>query len=590
MKHKTATLFVGLAIVLAMATLLSLFHLSPARAGENAWTTTGPYGVTMMELVIDPANSQTIFATTPDGPASVYKSTDGGLTWLPSSNGIPEHANAAWNDSLVIDARRSDTLYVATERGVYKSVDAGQTWTQKSMLVEDGVQKLVQAWSMAISPADGTLFVGGYDNPMGAGAGGGIFRSRDGGETWERLGNGAPTGSVRSLKIAPSAAHILYAGSDDQGIVKSMDSGASWQPVNAGFATNPAIAYLAVDPFDAQVVYMSTHGQGIYKTTDGGQHWMPIGSGLDNSDVRAIAIDPGNQQVIYVGGGPDSGTPGVYRSLDNQGLSWAPMMEGMGSRVVWSLAMDQNIPQNIYAGTASGIWKYTLVAGPEDYSISINAGDLFTNQTTVTLTLTAPAGTSEMMISNEGGFNDASWEPFVTEKSWTITAYGAHVIPRIVYAKFKTHGQISGLYQDDIVLDVTAPTGSVQVAGPIETAAPSGTTSLSAPSVEKTGTLSNSLWLPLLAKNYHPGLTLVGLSLSASDDLSGVADMIISNDASFVDAQWEPYVTERNWWARDAETAAVYVKFRDGAGNQSPAVSASVPSSLRELTSPGSGW
>ena len=137
-----------------------------------------------MGLAIDPANSQTMYATASDGPHGVYKSVDGGNTWLPSSNGIPDYANVAWNDSLAFEPESSDTLYVATEQGVYKTVDSGQTWTKKSTIVEGDSEELIQAWSMTISPADGTLFVGGYDNPMGGGAGGGIFRSRDGAETW----------------------------------------------------------------------------------------------------------------------------------------------------------------------------------------------------------------------------------------------------------------------------------------------------------------------------------------------------------------------------------------------------------------------
>ena len=329
------------------------------------------------------------------------------------------------------------------------------------------------------------------------------------------------------------------------------------------------VLHISVDPFDAQVVYFSTHGQGIYKTIDGGQHWTPIGTGLGNSDIRAIAIDPNNQQIIYAGGGPDTGTPGVYRSLDNMGISWGPMMEGMGSRAIWSFAIDQNTPQNIYAGTASGIWKYTLVSGPADYSISIDDGALFTNQTAITLTLTAPTGTTEMIVSNDGGFDGVAWEPFATQKPWVITEYGDHVLPRVVYTKFKTHGQISGVYQDDVILDTEAPTGTVEIADTIDSVADAGSSHPVTVLSPLSDTLSNTIYLPAVAKNARNGFVPVELVLSATDDMSGVSEMAISNDISFADTQWEAYTTKKDWWVTETGTTSVYVKFRDRAGNQS---------------------
>jgi photosystem II stability/assembly factor-like uncharacterized protein len=537
-------------------------------AGDNTWTTTGPYGVRIMDIAIDPENSQIIYATTPDGTVQVYKSTDGGGTWLPSGNGMPEYAETAWGNSIVFDPGDSDILYVATAKGVYKSADGGQNWVLRSTIVESDTAKTIRARSIAISPVDDTVYAGGYDFPFGDDAGGGIFRSEDGGETWERLGNGAPTGTVLHLAVASGAPHIIYAaGYGDVGVYKSMDGGDSWQPINSGFAKNPGVHRLAIDPYDNQVVYISVSGQGVYRTDDGGQSWIPIGVGL-NIDVRAMAIDPGNQQNIYAGGGADSGTPGAYRSLDNLGQSWAPMTEGMGNRVVWSLALDQSVPQNIYAGTESGIWKYALVSGPADYSISINDGALFTNQTAVSLALTAPPGTTQMIIGNDGGFSGASWEPFASQKSWEITSVGAYVLPRIVYAKFRTNGQTSGLYQDDIVLDVTAPTGTVE----ITTTNGSAVLPLSpqlATNLAFTDNLTYTIYLPATAKAFRPGFVQIGLILSASDDLSGVGQMLIGNDANFTDAQWEMVIERKSWWIPDSGPTTVHVKFRDRAGNES---------------------
>jgi len=553
-------------LVWAIICLAFLFLLADStKAGNNTWTTTGPYGVRIYGIAIDPSNSQVIYASTPDSEVNVYKSIDGGFTWSPSDNGIADGYGEIFG--FAFDPQDSGIVYVAYQGGVHKSTNAGETWELKSTIEISETEYLIRSWSIAISPVDGTLYVGAYGAfPGGVG---GVFRSKDGGETWEHVADESSTdGIISAIAVAPSAPHIIYAGGYSLGgIFKSTDEGDSWQRADTSFGTPPTILAIDVDPYDAQVVYISTDS-GIYKTANGGQTWTPIGTGLNTTSITDIAIDPGNQQVIYVGGG-GAGVPGVYRSLDNTGLSWAPMMDGMGSRVVYSLAIDHNTPQNIYAGTSSGVWKYTLVSGPEDYSITINDGAIFTNQTAVTLTLTAPSGTTEMIISNDGGFGGATWEPFAVQKPWTITAYGNYVIPRVVYVKFKTHGQVSGLYQDDIVLDVTAPTGTIEITGTIDNLASSGFSLLATTLSILTDTMTNTVYLPLVARNSRPGFTLVGLSLSATDDMSGVGEMLISNDVSFGDVQWEAYTTEKNWWVPEAGTTTVYVKFRDRAGNGS---------------------
>jgi photosystem II stability/assembly factor-like uncharacterized protein len=556
--------------------ILALLHRDALDgfAGDDTWSTTGPYGLRIMGLVVDPNDDRIIYATTPEGSPYVFKSTDGGDTWLPSGSGL---GGAGWTDSLVIDPRDSSVLYVAGGEGpLYKSSDAGQTWVARNVLIEDTGTKFIRAMSVAVSPIDGTVYAGGYDwVPSPDDAGGGIFRSKDGGETWERLANGAPTGTVGSLILAPSAPHIIYAGSSDSGIgiYRSTDSGNSWQPIHNGFANAPRVMRIAVDPHDSQVVYMSVISQGVYKSKNGGASWTPIGSGL-NMDVRTIIIDPDNQQTLYAGGGADIGSPGVYRSLD-QGLSWVPMMSGMGGRTVWGLALDRSTPQSMFAGTGSGIWKYTFLTPSADYGVSINGGALFTNQTAVTLTLTAPPGTTQMQISNDGGFGGAAWEPMLSSKPSTITSYGAYVIPRVVYAKFKTNGQVSGLYQDDIVLDQTPPAGSVEITDPI----PSALTTSLPPAAQWltpiSATTAYTVYLPLASRNYIPGYRPVGLVLAASDDLSGVGSMIISVDADFSDAQWQAFVPHLAWYVKEKGASTVFVKYRDGAGNVSQVYSAS---------------
>jgi hypothetical protein len=202
------------------------------------------------------------------------------------------------------------------------------------------------------------------------------------------------------------------------------------------------------------------------------------------------------------------------------------------------------------AGNVSAVYTDTIsldtTVQPE-FGLSINAGALFVNQITVTLTIAATPRTAQMMVGNDGGFSGAQWEPYTTHRQWQITQYGSYVIPRTVYVRFKdTGGNTSATYQDDIILDVTPPTGSVSIIGP-----------------------SSARGLRLLA-------TSVTLSLRAEDDVSGVGTMLISNRPDFAGAAWETYATSRAWTLDSNNT--VYVQFRDNAGNVSVTYSASRPS------------
>jgi hypothetical protein len=150
-----------------------------------------------------------------------------------------------------------------------------------------------------------------------------------------------------------------------------------------------------------------------------------------------------------------------------------------------------------------------------------------------------------MQISNDGGFAGAQWEPYSLYKDWQIISYGNYVIPRTVYARFRnTVGSTSGGFSDDIILDVTAPTGSVSIVSPTRPRAPAST---------------------------------VTLALSAVDDVSGVGRMMLSNRMDFIGGTWQAYTTSAAW-TLDANNT-VYVRFRDNAGNVSQTYSASRGSS-----------
>ncbi len=180
---------------------------------------------------------------------------------------------------------------------------------------------------------------------------------------------------------------------------------------------------------------------------------------------------------------------------------------------------------------------------PSGLGVSINDGDLYTNDPVVMVRTWAP-NVTHVRLSNYGGFADSYWRTYQVTTTWVISTYGSYVMPRFVYVQFKdAYSTVYGTYMDDIVYDPVAPEGSVMIL--------SGETS------------TVTLWL------------------EAYDDNSGVAEMRISDvptmtlsspAGGLTSASWQPYEQTVEWVLTGD---AVYVQFRDRAGNTSPVYSSS---------------
>jgi len=175
---------------------------------------------------------------------------------------------------------------------------------------------------------------------------------------------------------------------------------------------------------------------------------------------------------------------------------------------------------------------------------------LFTNSTSVVLFISAPAGTTEMQVSNNGNFAGSVWEPFTTQKAWAITAYTGTILPRTVYVRFKDASgtPLLATFQDDIILDVVSPTFSLS-----DTVQQGSGGQVGAAALVRT------------------------IGVSATDDGSSPAQMQmrLSNRADFAGAIWRPYASTVTWDFNNGVT--VYVEVRDGAGNRAAAKSLTIP-------------
>ncbi len=182
---------------------------------------------------------------------------------------------------------------------------------------------------------------------------------------------------------------------------------------------------------------------------------------------------------------------------------------------------------------------------PGTYGVSIDEGETYTNQPAVALRLTVPTIATHMMVSNRADFAGAYWQEVNTILNWTLNQEGDLTEPRVVYVRFGNDaGVIVATAQDDILLDMAPPTGSVVIAPAPE----AGVLEAGSP---------------------------VTLTLFAVDDVSGVGHMQVASLSALSGAAWEPYATEKIWTM--GLDGTVYVRFRDLAGNVSPPYSASLP-------------
>ena len=183
--------------------------------------------------------------------------------------------------------------------------------------------------------------------------------------TWREIGPAAAGGRVAAVAGSASNPKLYYLGSAGGGVWKSVNSGQTWDPV---FAKEPvsAIGAVAIDPTDNQTVWVGTgetnprndvsYGDGVYKTTDGGEHWTNVGL-QKTKYIARIVVDPRNHNHVVVAAlgdvFADSSDRGVYVT-DDGGKTWKQTLYAGPSSGASDLAMNAQNPNVLYAG----IWEF----------------------------------------------------------------------------------------------------------------------------------------------------------------------------------------------------------------------------------------
>ena len=277
------------------------------------------------------AHPSTFYMGTVGG--GVWKTEDNGIHWHPISDGyfatgsIGAIRVADSNPNIIYASTGSDGLRsnVIIGKGVYKSTDAGETWTHV------GLEKTGNSGAVLIHPEDYNLvYVAAIGNPFAANPERGVYRSKDGGESWEQvLYVSDETGAV-DLEFAPDNPNEIYAS--------------MWRAERKPWT-----------------IISGGHEGGVYKTDDGGDSWEHLTTGLPNglrgkSDLAVSAADPNRVYVLIEAPGKQGG---VYRS-DNRGVGWRQVsdFQPIRNRPFYYCNLEAH-PKNpdIIWGMAEGYYK-----------------------------------------------------------------------------------------------------------------------------------------------------------------------------------------------------------------------------------------
>jgi photosystem II stability/assembly factor-like uncharacterized protein len=255
--------------------------------------------------------------------------------------------------SLAYDPRNPDRIFMGTMAGkLFLSSDGGAHWSQFARLGGDDYV----LDNVAINPVDpNVMYVAAWALVNNDGD---LFRSSDGGKTWQTL-PGIHGKSLRAMALAPSDPKIIVVGALD-GVYESQDGGDSWAQISPPHhAEIKNVQSVAIDPKNPAIIYAGTWHL-PWKTSDGGKTWESIKKGIiDDSDVFSIIIDPTNPSNMYA-----SACSGIYRS-ESAGLLFHKI-QGMpfSARRTRMIRMDPANSDIVYAGTTEGLWK-TVNGGKE---------------------------------------------------------------------------------------------------------------------------------------------------------------------------------------------------------------------------------
>ena len=272
---------------------------------------------------------------------------------------------------LAIDSRNPAHLLAGSRSLLlYKSEDAGESWKPVPDFAPANELYQTALNTVFIDPGDSHVYYAGVSATNSRSVlenGAGLYKSKNGGKNWIRIPSMAGI-SVYCLAIWDKDHQVMFAGTN-RGVWRSRDSGETWERISPDSNYElQGVMSIAVDPNNASIVYAGTPHL-PWKTSDGGKTWHNIHAGMiDDSDVFSIRIDQRNSQHVYA-----SACSGIYGSTSG-GANWTKFAGIPGdNRRTHVITQDPKHPAILYAATTLGLWKNTGGAWRKTMPDSINA-------------------------------------------------------------------------------------------------------------------------------------------------------------------------------------------------------------------------
>jgi photosystem II stability/assembly factor-like uncharacterized protein len=331
--------------VLAAAMLLggpaSAAPVDPSLIQELRYRLIGPFRASRTVGGVGVPNQPNVFYAGVNN-GGVWKTDDYGRTWKPIFDDAPTGSVG----DVAVSPSHPDVIYVGTGEGlhrpdlsvgdgIFKSTDGGETW------VHVGLGDVQQVGRIVVHPENpDVVFVAGMGHPYGANEERGVFRTKDGGRSWEKVLYVDRNTGASIVELDPSDARTIFAGlwehregpwenasfsGASTGLYKSADGGSTWRRITRGLpAADWGPLFIGIAQSDSRRVYVTVSargGGGLFRSDDGGESFSRVSSDPRlGGDVR---VHPRNPDVVFVG------TIAAYRS-DDGGRSWTSIKGAPG--------------------------------------------------------------------------------------------------------------------------------------------------------------------------------------------------------------------------------------------------------------------
>ncbi|MDP9017714.1 MAG: glycoside hydrolase [Candidatus Eremiobacteraeota bacterium] len=447
--------------------------VDPSAFGGLHWRSIGPFRGGRTVAITGVPKQQNIFYMAPtDG--GVWKTDDYGRTWTPIFDGQPTQSigalAVAQSDPQTIYAGSGEGLLrpdLSTGDGIYKSRDGGKSWQHL------GLRDAQQIGAIVVDPKDANrLFVAVLGHPYGPSSERGVFRSLDGGATFQKVLYTNPDTGAASIAMDPSNPQVLYASmwaarhsawfsdvfehQDLSGMYKSVDGGSTWKKLAVGLPALIGRIGFGISRSNSNVVYAQVDAKAaaLYRSADAGATWT-VANNEDRitgrgQDFAHVSVDPADENIVYIA------NTSTYRST-NGGKTFTAIKGAPGGddyHTVWinpentqiiALAVDQGATISVNGGKTWSSWYNQ----PTAQFFHVITDNQFPYWVYGAQQESGSAGTPSR--SNYGEISFREWHPVGTEEYGYVAPDPLH--PNIIYG-----GKVQRY---------DSKTGEVQEVGPV---------------------------------------------------------------------------------------------------------------------------